>query len=188
MLILASKSPRRCELLKLTEREFTATAPSCDEAEYCGEAFSDYVMSLARQKAQSLIKTYPDSVIIGADTVVTVDSELLGMPADAEDAKKMLRRLSGREHKVYTGVSLVCGDKFMCDFAVTSVRFRTLSDGEISEYVRSGEPMDKAGAYGIQGRGGRFAERVSGDYFNVVGLPVKLLLKMLSEFQTSLSE
>ncbi len=182
MLILASKSPRRCELLKLTGREFTAISPSCDEPGYSGGAFSDYVMSLAEKKAKSLLFSYPDSVIIGADTVVTLDSEVLGKPANEDDAVRMLKNLSGREHRVYTGVSLVRGEHTVCDFAVTSVLFRALSDDEILAYVRSGEPMDKAGAYGIQGRGGRFAERVSGDYFNVVGLPVKLLLKMLSDF------
>ncbi len=182
MLILASKSPRRCELLKLSGREFISVSPKAHEADYCGGEISEYVMSLACDKAKSVVCDYPDSVIIGADTVVTLDGKVLGKHCDEADAERMLRALSGRNHEVYTGVALVHGDRIMRDFAVTTVSFRAISDKEISDYVKSGEPMDKAGAYGIQGGASSFLGGMCGDYFNVVGLPMKLLLNMLSDF------
>ncbi len=182
MLILASKSPRRCELLGLSGREFLPVSPKAEEPAFCGGKISDYVMSLACLKAESVLGDYPDSVIIGADTVVTLDGKVLGKPTDAADAERMLRALAGRSHEVLTGVCLIRGARKMCDYAVTTVSFRALSNKEISDYVKSGEPMDKAGAYGIQGGAAKFLSSLSGDYFNVVGLPVKLLLRMLSEF------
>ena len=188
MLILASKSPRRTELLGLTGYEFMSVSPRGDEFAYRGGEISRYVMTLAETKAKSVVEDFPGSVIIGADTVATLDGKVLGKPTDPADAEEMLHLLSGRSHEVYTGVSLVCDNRMLSNFCLTTVSFRALSDSEIRDYVSSGEPMDKAGAYGIQGSGANFLSRIDGDYFNVVGLPVKLLVSMLDSFLTSFSE
>ena len=143
---------------------------------------------LSQQKARQVAEAHPEALVIGADTVVGVNGMILGKPHDVADARRMLRLLSGREHQVYTGVSLVRYGVYPTvqsyndtRMAVTKVFFRELTDAEIDSYVATGEPMDKAGAYGYQGRAGLFVERIEGDYYNVVGLPLCLLGEMLSE-------
>ena len=187
-LILASASPRRRELLGYFGLPFTvipATGPEVppDEADAGRTAWF-----LSQQKARQVAEAHPEALVIGADTVVGVDGMVLGKPRDEADAKRMLRLLSGREHQVYTGVSLVrygvypavpsYNDTCM---ETTRVFFREMTDAEIDAYVATGEPMDKAGAYGYQGRAGIFVERIEGDFFNVVGLPLCLLGNMLTK-------
>jgi septum formation protein len=171
MLILASRSPRRKEILERAGIPHLVRATDVDEAVRAGEDAAQYVRRLARAKAEAVVNGSGEFVL-GADTVVVVDGEILGKPVDREDALRMLRRLSGREHEVVTGICLLAGDRVAEDAESTRVRFRELSEEEIAEYVASGEPMDKAGAYAIQGLASKFIDRVEGCYFNVVGLPV----------------
>ena len=184
-LVLASTSPRRWELLGLLGLPFEVVASRYDEAQISpvGMAPADYVTRLALGKAQEVAgRTAGDEVIIGADTTVVLDGEFLNKPIDAADARRMLRALSGRTHQVYTGLALIHGPAVLTDFAVTEVTFNALSDEVIAAYVATGEPLDKAGAYGIQGKALSFIPRIHGDYFNVVGLPVFLLCQLLPQF------
>jgi septum formation protein len=179
MLVLASQSPRRSEILRQAGIPFTVRTASVDEAPRAGEAPVDYVRRLAALKAQA-VPASDGEIVLGADTTVVVGNEMLGKPADAADASRMLALLSGRRHEVITGICLRrnAGDLF-CDHAVTAVWFAALSGREIEDYVSSGEPMDKAGAYAIQGLASKFIERIEGCYFNVVGLPVALVYRHL---------
>lgn len=176
-LILASASPRRSELLRAAGIEFTVRVADIDESVLPGEAPADYVLRLARQKAQAVAQ--PGEIVLGADTTVVVNSEIAGKPVDAEDARRMLRLLSDQWHEVLTGVSLVCDRQVLSEIAVTRVKFAALTDTEIDWYIATGEPMDKAGAYGIQGYASRFVESIEGNYSNVVGLPVRMVYRML---------
>jgi septum formation protein len=188
-LVLASTSPRRRELLGLLGLPFEVVASRYDEAQLSpiGMAPADYVTQLARGKAQEVAgRTAGDTLVIGADTTVVLDGQFLNKPADPAAACRMLRTLSGRTHQVYTGLCLIHGPKISTDFAVTEVTFDTLSDDVITAYVATGEPLDKAGAYGIQGKALSFIPHIHGDYFNVVGLPVFLLCQMLPEFGISI--
>lgn len=166
--------------------EFEARPADVDESVGAGEDAREYVMRLAREKALAVLATAPmDAVVLGADTTVVVDGESLGKPVDAEDARRMLRRLSGRKHEVMTGVCLAWREgasKVECkvEAEVTQVEFAELSAAEIADYVATGEPMDKAGAYAIQGRASRWIPRIQGCYFNVVGLPVARVCAMLA--------
>jgi septum formation protein len=160
MLILASQSPRRAEILRQAGIPFAVRAAPVDETPLAREQPADYVRRLAEAKA---------------DTTVVIDGEMLGKPADAADARGMLTKLSGRRHEVLTGICLRHGDECVVDHAVTAVWFLRISEREIAEYVESGEPMDKAGAYAIQGAASKFIPRVEGCYFNIVGLPVSLV-------------
>ena len=182
MLILASLSPRRRELLRLITDDFIAVAPACDEDIPAGTPPEEAVIMLARRKALSVSHLYPGAVIIGADTVVALDGVVLGKPENEKDALRMLALLSGREHEVYTGVSIVWGEKAETFFSRTLVRFRELSPAEMNAYVSTGESMDKAGAYGIQGRAAVFVSGITGDYYNVVGLPLCVLSEALGPF------
>jgi septum formation protein len=177
--ILASASPRRKELLRLLIREFEVVSGDVDETVQPGESPAALVQRLAREKALAAQRFHPDAAIVSADTIVVCGREMLGKPATAEEACAMLRRLSGRTHQVMTGVCLLDPETWRVDVASTDVRFIVLSDSEVDSYVKSGEPLDKAGAYGIQGMGARFVERIDGCYFNVVGLPVSLIYRML---------
>ena len=180
MLVLASQSPRRREILTNAGIPFvTRRSSEVDETPRPGEAPETYVRRLAREKADS-VECGVDEVILGADTSVVVDSLLLGKPADPTDAVRMLRALSGRDHKVMTGICLRSAGSSIEDCAVTRVWFTRLTDAQIEEYATSGEPMDKAGAYGIQGLASKFIPRIEGCYFNVVGLPVALVAQLLS--------
>jgi septum formation protein len=184
-LILASSSPRRRELLTQAGFTFEVHPAHIPEDPLPNEDPIAYVVRLARAKAEAVFEkissqeSAPPQVVLGADTTVTLDNHILGKPADAADAARMLRLLSGRTHRVITGVALASAQRTEVAAEVTGVRFLTLSDEEIAAYIATGEPMDKAGAYGIQGRAARWIPRVEGCYFNVVGLPLALVSVML---------
>jgi septum formation protein len=191
MLILASASPRRQELLRNAEISFTVQPANVDETPLSGERPKDCAERLAREKAVAVHKERLGDFVLGADTIVVVDGAILGKPADAADAARMLRLLSGRGHEVITGVCLIRpvgsgqGPVVREDVRseVTRVAMCELSDEDIRDYVASGEPMDKAGAYAIQGIASRWITRIEGDYANVVGLPVALVYGMLRAFR-----
>ena len=184
-LILASSSPRRRELLTQAGFTFEVHPAHIPEDPLPNEDPIAYVVRLARAKAEAVFakisskEPAPPLVVLGADTTVTLDNHILGKPTDAADAVRMLRLLSGRTHRVITGVAVASAQRTEVAAEVTGVRFLTLSDEEIADYIASGEPMDKAGAYGIQGRAARWIPRIQGCYFNVVGLPLALVSAML---------
>ena len=180
--ILASASPRRQSLLHMVVPDFSVYAADIDEQLPAGLGADKAAEYLAKQKAAAVSADYPDSIVIGCDTVVVIDDRILGKPADQEDCRKMLRLLSGRTHQVYTGVALQRGEHSRSFTVCTDVRFYTLSDMEIDRYIATGEPFDKAGGYGIQGLGALLIEGICGDYYNVVGLPVSRLLRELADF------
>ena len=172
-IVLASQSPRRRQLLGQMGLEFTTQSPEIDEAAFQGRDARDLVQILSREKARWIAgQVDPETLVIGADTVVVRDGEILGKPKGEEEARAMLASLSGRTHQVCTGVTVCRGDKVLTQVEETQVTFRPLTDQEIRQYVSTGEPMDKAGAYGIQGLGGLLVAGIQGDYHNVVGLPV----------------
>ncbi len=179
MLVLASQSPRRSEILRQAGIPFTVRVAAVDETPLAGEKPEAYVMRLAALKALA-VAAGEDETVLGADTTVVIDGEMLGKPADAAGARRMLERLSGRQHEVITGICLKRGVEVVRDCAATKVWFASMSAREIEEYVASGEPMDKAGAYAIQGLASKFIERIDGCYFNVVGLPVALVWDRLA--------
>ena len=176
VLVLASESPRRRELLALAGFDFIVRARPVAEIRAPGESPVDYVRRLAREKARAAQKS-SDEILLGADTVVVLGERVLEKPADANDAGSMLRALSGREHVVITGVCLLQGDRQIVDSESTRVRFVKWSDREIDDYVSTGEPMDKAGAYAIQGLASKFVDRIEGCYFNVMGLPLAMVYR-----------
>jgi septum formation protein len=185
MLVLASASPRRQELLRAAGISFTVQPADVDETPLARESARECAERLAREKALAVSRTRPNDMILGADTIVVVDETILGKPIDAEDAVRMLRLLSGRVHQVITGVCFVepaaAGQIARTSSETTLVTMREVSDGEIRAYVATREPMDKAGAYAIQGIASRWIPRIEGDYSNVVGLPVALVYRMLRE-------
>ena len=183
-IILASQSPRRRELLGRLVPEFEVMADSAEEVMIPGERPEDTVRRLARQKAEHVAgRAGRDALVVAADTVVALDNRILGKPRDAAEAFSMLSALSGNTHRVYTGLAVMdaAAGRAAVELEATEVRFRALSEAEIRAYIRSGEPMDKAGAYGIQELGALFVEGIAGDYFNVVGLPLCRLGKILKE-------
>jgi septum formation protein len=177
-LVLASQSPRRREILERAGFAFTVRVAGVPEQIETGETPQAYVSRLSRSKAEA-VRMSDDEVILGADTVVVLDQHILEKPSDNADAHRMLRLLSGREHSVITGICLRSAGATTMDIAETRVRFCALSDAEIYAYVHSGEPMDKAGAYAIQGLASKYIDRIEGCYFNVVGLPVSLVYEHL---------
>jgi septum formation protein len=177
-ILLASKSPRRAEILKAVGWEFEAIAADVDETRNPSEDAISYVKRVATLKAEKVAARFPGELVLGADTVVVIGEEILGQPRDDEDARRMLRLLCGRWHMVLTGVALVRfrnPPRVSVEHAATRVRFYDLSADEIDWYVSTEEPRGKAGAYAIQGRGALFIEGIQGDYFNVVGLPIRLV-------------
>jgi septum formation protein len=200
MLVLASASPRRQELLRNAGIEFVVQPANVVEIPSDGEAPRSFAERMAREKALAVFALRPDDLILGADTVVVADGRILGKPRDTADATRMLRLLSGRKHEVITGVC-IAGPQGLypalrslpfgtaeavpsrARYETTIVTMAALSDHDIRDYVASGEPMDKAGAYAIQGRASRWISRIEGDYFNVVGLPLALVWRMLKEAQ-----
>lgn len=180
MLVLASASPRRQELLRNAGIEFVVHPAEIPEVPLPGEAPRMCAERLAQEKASKVLQQRAGDLVLGADTVVVVDGQILGKPSDKADAARMLRLLSGRRHQVITGVCLR-GPFEDTQSEITEVTFSTLSDDDIRFYVASGEPMDKAGAYGIQGIASRWITRIEGDYSNVVGLPVSLVYRILRE-------
>lgn len=179
-IILASSSPRRAELLKTIGVEFEIAPSDIPERLHADEAPPDYIIRLARAKVIAVARRHESGLVIGADTIVVLDGRVLGKPENGEDAEQMLRQLSGRWHAVMTGVALydIATRREVADYDKTLVRFAQLTDKEIEWYISSGEPMDKAGAYGIQGLGSLFIEEVAGNYFNVVGLPIPLIYRL----------
>lgn len=181
MIILASQSPRRQELLKLITSDFEIKVSNVDETLPDKITPKEAVMYLSKIKAEPFADS--NDIVIGADTVVALDGKILGKPKSEENAKEMLRFLSGRTHSVFTGVTLA-SDKKTKTFAVeTKVKFFELTNEEIDAYIKTKEPFDKAGAYGIQGYGSLLVEKIDGDYFNVVGLPVSTLARELKAFE-----
>ncbi|HEY4676373.1 MAG TPA: Maf family protein [Candidatus Angelobacter sp.] len=203
-LILASSSPRRQELLREIGVPFQVHAANINEDQIAGEAPIAYALRLAREKAQAVAAQYPESYVLGADTIVVLRGEVLGKPKDQQDAARMLRLLSGRDHEVTTAVSLImpsavppsevppstaAPNMLACTVAqgtlaetrasTTKVYFREIAETEIQQYVAGGEPMDKAGAYAIQGGASRWTDRIEGEFSNVVGLPLSLVTEML---------
>ncbi len=179
-IVLASQSPRRKELLeRIGVTDFEIVPAKGEEVINPALTPAELVEELSRQKCAEVAALRPDALVIAADTVVSIDGQILGKPHNEEEAFSMLARLSGRTHQVYTGVTVWEDDCTVTEHEVTEVRFRPLTDQEISWYIETGEPMDKAGAYGIQGYGGLFVEGISGDYFNVMGLPVCRLGQIL---------
>ena len=182
-IVLASQSPRRRELLGKMGLEFTTKAPEIDETALSGLPARQLVEALSREKALHIAQGEdPDTIVIGSDTVVVLDGEILGKPATPRQAEEMLTALSGRSHEVCTGVTVCQGEKVVSQVEVTQVTFRSLTPEEVRRYVQTGEPMDKAGAYGIQGYGALLVEGIQGDYSSVVGLPVCRLGRILLDF------
>jgi septum formation protein len=179
-IVLASGSPRRRQLLDMVGIAHDVAAADIDESLREGETPRAYAERVAREKGQVIVPRAPDAVIVSADTIVVVDGEVLGKPLDASDAGRMLRRLSGRDHLVYTAVCVRRGTHIESGVEEVSVTFRDLSDEDIARYVATGEPMDKAGAYGIQGFGATIVRRIEGDYFAVMGLALGLLVRLLA--------
>ena len=178
-LILASQSPRRLELLKQNTDQFEVVPSSVEEKIDYGLRPEENVRILARAKAENVAKDYPDCWVIGADTLVTLHQEILGKPVDIPDAQRMLRRLSGKEHRVATGICVVGPDKTLENAVTSRVRFKSLTDEEIESYVETGEPMDKAGAYAIQGKGSFMISDFSDSKTNIIGLPLDELKELL---------
>lgn len=187
-LVLASTSPRRRMLLAEACIDFSVEAPMLAEERLNPDyELAEALEALALAKARSVAEKMPQALVMGADTIVCKDGVVLGKPADAEEAARMLRMLSGEKHEVITAVALCCDETGVAatGHAVSEVRFKTLSEEDIQAYIESGEPLDKAGAYGIQGEGGKFVQALEGDYDNVVGLPMKLVKEMLSQWEAN---
>ena len=184
-LVLASASPRRQELLRNAGIAFTVQPADIDESPHDGESPVDCAQRLAQEKALAVSRSRPQDCVLGADTIVVIDGKILGKPRDAADAARMLRLLSGRTHEVITGVCLVTpvagGRRPVTASETTRVTMCEISDDDIKEYIATAEPMDKAGAYAIQGVASRWIPRIEGDYSNVVGLPVAVVYRMLQD-------
>lgn len=180
MLFLASSSPRRSELLQRAGFEFTVEPADVSEAVLHGTPPMQIVEQLSARKAKAVARLHPEDTILAADTIVVLKGRVLGKPKDDEAAKAMLKLLSGNVHQVYTGYTIIRGDKFLCGHEVTSVEFYGLSQKEIDDYVATGEPADKAGAYGIQGKGALLVKRINGDFYNAVGLPIAKISRLLA--------
>lgn len=195
MLILASASPRRRELLTQAALTFTVEAADLNEERLPDEAAAAYVHRLAVEKAQAIwnrrqaADTVDDPlIVVGADTAVVSEGNILGKPANAADARRMLQLLSGRTHTVLTGLAIVTRQGVTSDVEITQVTFNVLHDEEIAEYIAGGEPLDKAGAYAIQGYAARWIPRIEGCYFNVVGLPIARTIALLGEAEAALAD
>jgi len=189
-LILASGSPRRAEILTSVGWEFTKDSADIDETELPNELPEDYVQRLAKEKAEGVAQKYTDAIILGADTTVVINKQIIGKPVDLADAKRMLKMLSGNWHEVLTGVALVRVSslksqtpslKSVVGMQRTRVKFAEMSDKEIDFLAEKGEPLDKAGAYAVQAQAALFIEKIEGDYWNVVGLPVNLVYGLIKD-------
>ncbi|QNI36828.1 Maf family protein [Edaphobacter albus] len=193
MLILASSSPRRRQLLQLAGLDFTVESSDVDESAQPGEAPATYVQRLALEKAQAVWEHHKaeqsqDLVVLGADTTVVCDGEILGKPIDPADARRMLRMLAGRTHQVLTGIAAVSLRGLFSEVEITQVYFDLIHEDELNQYIASGEPMDKAGAYGIQGYAARWIPRIEGCFFNVMGLPIACTMALLARAREGHSE
>lgn len=193
MLILASSSPRRHQLLQLAGLAFTAEAADLDESIQAGESPAKYVQRLALEKAQAVWERHKATqseglVVLGADTTVVCDGAVLGKPADRADARRMLEMLAGRTHQVLTGIAVVSRQGLFSEVEITQVFFDLISEEEMSHYLSSSEPLDKAGAYGIQGYAARWIPRIEGCFFNVMGLPLARTIALLAKAREGRSE
>ncbi len=186
-LILASGSPRRAEILTAVGWEFEKEAADVDETEFPGEKPDDYVRRLAKTKAETVAANHENAFVLGADTIVVIDNQIIGKPKDFDDARRMLKMLSGNWHEVLTGIALIKVSErnfeTKVDMQRTRVKFAEMNDAEIEFLVEKGEPLDKAGAYAVQAQAALFIEEIRGDYWNVVGLPVNLVYELLKTFQ-----
>lgn len=182
-LILASGSPRRSEILTAVGWSFDTMAADIDESVLPDEEPSAYVRRLAKGKVETVASRLAEGLVLGADTTVVIENEILGKPCDEDDARRMLRLLSGKWHEVLTGVALMrVGQDVLVEFERTRVKFAEMSEDEIGWYVDSGEPQGKAGAYGIQGKAALFIDAIEGDYLNIVGLPIRLVYEMVKKY------
>ena len=185
-LILASASPRRAEILKAVGWEYEKQIADIDETELPGENPADYVQRLAREKASFVAANHQNALVLGADTIVVIENQIVGKPKDLTDARRMLKMLSGNWHEVLTGIALIKitegNSETKIDLQRTRVKFAELSDAEIEFLVQEGAPLDKAGAYAVQAQAALFIEQIEGDYWNVVGLPVNLVFRLLQTF------
>ena len=188
-LVLASGSPRRAEILRFVGWQFTKDVADIDETELPNEPPEDYVRRLAQEKAAAVADRHENEFVLGADTTVVIENQIIGKPVDLDDARRMLRLLSGKWHEVLTGVALMKKTKSgaasfgvgLTDLQRTRVKFAEMSEAEIEFLVEKGEPLDKAGAYAVQAQAALFIERIEGDYWNVVGLPVNLVYQMVKK-------
>ena len=180
-LVLASGSPRRAEILNSVGWEFVKAIPDIDESERDGEAADEYVRRLAKEKAETVARSYPGEIVLAADTTVVIDGRIIGKPVDLEDAHRMLGLLSGNWHEVLTGIALARNGAVDVGMQRTRVKFAAMTNKEIEFLVDRGDPLDKAGAYAVQAQAALFIEGIEGDYWNVVGLPVSLVYRMVME-------
>ena len=178
-LILASQSPRRKELLEKCGIAFTCIPADIDESINEENDLEEEIKKLSRRKAEAVLKDLPGSIVIGSDTIVVLDNKILGKPKDEEDAKEMIRSLSGHTHHVITGLAIISEERNYTDVSSSEVTFAPMSEEEVDDYVSTGECMDKAGAYGIQGYGGRYITHISGDFYAIMGLPLNLVYEEL---------
>ncbi len=184
-MILASQSPRRKELLEKCGYEFDVDAADIDETIDPAKDLNDEIKRLSFLKAECVLKRHPDCIVIGSDTIVAVDGNVLGKPADRDEACAMLRMLSGRTHHVITGLTILSSEKSFTDVSVSEVTFCELTEEEVEKYAATGEPLDKAGAYAIQGIASRYIAKITGDYYAIMGLPVCMVyeeLKNITEY------
>ena len=180
-IILASSSPRRCEIMKLLGKEFKVDSIEVDETIEESKSVQDNVKRLAYLKAKAVAKKYPNDLVIGADTVVCLNDKIIGKPENVEHARVILKSLSGTSHEVVTGVCIIKGRNQICFETQTLVYMNQISDYEIEQYIKTNEPMDKAGAYGIQGKGAVFVKEIRGDFYNVMGLPINRIYNIIKE-------
>lgn len=178
-LILASGSPRRSEMLDSVGWEFSKHPPDIDESERPGEAPDDYVVRLAREKAEVVAASYPGATILAADTTVVIGGQIIGKPVDLDDARRMIGLLAGNWHEVLTGVAIVFGGETRSAIERTRVKFHAMTDAEVNFLALNGDPLDKAGAYAVQAQAALFIEGIEGDYWNVVGLPINLVYRLI---------
>lgn len=182
MIILASNSPRRKEILNMLGIDFKCIPSSVDENVDDSVKISDIAETLAYRKASDIFKTHTKDIVIGADTVVVCENNVLGKPVNSDDSKRMLKLLSGKEHSVLTGVSIISKDNSVSFTVASTVEFYNLTDNEIDWYISTGEPADKAGSYAIQGLGAKFIKSLNGDFYSVMGLPAARLYQELKSF------
>jgi septum formation protein len=183
-LVLASGSPRRSEIMDSVGWEFTKDAPDIDESEREGEEPEVYVQRLAREKAEAVAASHPDQIVLAADTTVVIDGQIIAKPTDLEDARRMLRMLSGNWHEVLTGIAVMKSDNTEVAMQRTRVKFAPMNEKEINFLVEMGDPLDKAGAYAVQAQAALFIEGIEGDYWNVVGLPISLVYEMVRKVES----
>jgi septum formation protein len=182
-LILASGSPRRAEILTSVGWPFKKIVPSIDESELPGENPEEYVKRLAKEKAEAISIDHPSETILGADTTVVIDKQIIGKPKDKEDARRMISLLSGNWHEVLTGVAIVRNGSTSVGIQKTRVKFSDMTDREIKYLVECGDPLDKAGGYAVQAQAALFIEGIEGDYWNVVGLPINLVYSLVGKYR-----